>query len=121
MADLVCKPGTKSIVWHYFSLKKDSDGSVVDNGHCVCRSCRKTVTAKHGNTSNLLAHIRVHYSKLHCEVTALMKSGKTAKGSRTSPLPQQPTLPAVVETIQPYEKKREAVERTYRLSYIFFS
>ncbi len=35
MADLVCKPGAKSIVWHYFGLKKDSDGSVVDNGNCV--------------------------------------------------------------------------------------
>ncbi len=82
MADLVCNPGGKNIVWHYFGLKKDSDGSVVDNGNCVCRSCRKTVTAKHGNTSNLLAHLRVHHSKLHCEVTALMKSGKTAEDSR---------------------------------------
>jgi len=57
MAELVSNPGTKSNVWDYFGLKKWSNGEIVDNGAAVRRSCRKTVAAKHVNTSNLLAHL----------------------------------------------------------------
>ena len=30
----------------------------------------------HGNTSNLLAYLRIHHGNLHAEVTAIMKGGK---------------------------------------------
>ena len=76
MADLVSKSGTKSVVWQYSGLRKGTDGVAIDDGTAVCRSCRKTVSAKHGNASNLLAHLRIHYSNLHAEVTATMKGGK---------------------------------------------
>ena len=32
MTDLVSKPGTKSIVWDYFGLKKGTNGEIVDDG-----------------------------------------------------------------------------------------
>ena len=73
MADLVSKSGTESVVWQYFGLRKGTDGVAVDDGTAVCHSCSKTVYVKHGNTSNLLAHLRIHYSNLHAEVTAIMK------------------------------------------------
>ena len=36
MADLVSKPGTKSIVWDYFGLKKGTNGETVDDGMAIC-------------------------------------------------------------------------------------
>ena len=36
----------------------------------------KTVSAKHRNTSNLLAHLHIQHGNLHAEVTATMKGGK---------------------------------------------
>lgn len=54
---VVTKPGTKSIVWDYFGLEKDPEGKPIDDGHVVCRSCLRLVVAKHGNTSNLVAHL----------------------------------------------------------------
>jgi len=57
MADLVSKPGTKSIVWLYYGLKIGVNGEVSDEGTVLCCSCRKTVTAKHGNTSILPTHL----------------------------------------------------------------
>ena len=61
MADalnLVKKPNTKSSVWTYFGLEADeSDKPLRDKEDSpVCRACKKSVLAKGGNTSNLLAN-----------------------------------------------------------------
>jgi len=106
MEELVSKKGTKSVVWDYFGLRK-KNGEVIDDGSAVCRACRRTVAAKQGNTSNLLAHLRVHHCKLHSEVTALVRSGKRSREvmETTSKVPDQPTLGAVLEVGQQYEKK----------------
>ena len=103
MADLVSKPGTKSLVWDYFALKKGINGEPVDDGTAICRSCRKRVQAKQGNTSNLLAHMRIHHGRLHAEVTALMKSGKQQTPTRSITEKEQPTM-EVIETAQTYER-----------------
>ena len=60
------------------------------------------MSAKHGNTSNLLAHLRIHHSNLHAEVTATMKGGKQRAelGKRQN----QQTLTQVVEVAQSYER-----------------
>ena len=93
MADLVSKSGTKSVVRQYFGLRKGTDGVAIDDGTVVCRSCRKTVSAKHGNTSNILAHLCIHHSNLHAEVTA--EPGKHQN---------QQMLTQVVEVAQSYER-----------------
>ena len=102
MADLVSKSGTKRVVWQYFGLRKGTDGVTIDDETAVCCSCRKTVSAKHGNTLNLLAHLRIHHSDLHAEVTATMKGGKqrVELGKRQN----QQTLTQVVEVAQSYER-----------------
>ena len=60
------------------------------------------MSAKHGNTSNLLAHLRIHHSNLHAEVTATMKGGKqrVEPGKRQN----QQTLTQIVEVAQSYER-----------------
>ena len=106
MSDLASKPGMKSIVWDYFGVKKGSNGEIVDNGMVICRSCRKSVVAKHRNTLNLLAHLRIHHGKLFAEATASMKHGKWPREDITSAREtQQPTLAHVLETTQDYERK----------------
>ena len=85
MADLVNKSGTDSVVWQYFGLTKETDGVAIDDGTAVCHSCRKTVSTKHGNMSNLLAHLCIHRSNLHTEITATMKAGnRTWEASKSA-------------------------------------
>ena len=104
MDDLVAKPGTKSVVWQTYGLRKKGNGDVVDDETALCRSFRRNVSAKNGYTSNLLAHLRIHHCKLYGEVTALMKSGKSARETRGTPT-EQPRLSTFVETSQLYEKR----------------
>ena len=48
-----------SVVWDYFGVQKGKDDSI------VCRSCRRLVTTKNGNTSNLLAHLKTTHASLY--------------------------------------------------------
>ncbi len=97
------KPGTKSLIWQYFGVKKGSSGEAIDDGTGICRSCRKVVAAKNGNTSNLLTHLRIHHHKQHAEVTAAMRKGKQ-RAEPVKPAPDQPTLSTIVETAKSYER-----------------
>ncbi|KAF7216507.1 E3 SUMO-protein ligase ZBED1 isoform X3 [Nothobranchius furzeri] len=60
--DLVSKPGAKSAVWMYFGLKADENGQPVKNNKAICRLCRKIVSTKGGNTTNLRSHL-IHYHR----------------------------------------------------------
>ena len=117
MDDLVAKLVTKSVVWQTFGLRKKSNGDVVDDGTAICQSCRRNVSAKNGNTSNLLTHLRIHHCKLYGEVTALMKNGKSARETRGTPT-EQPRLSTFVETSRLYEKRgRKWKELTESVTY----
>ncbi len=63
------------------------------------------MAAKHGNTSNLLAHLRIHHGKLHAEVTAAMKRSKQRAEPVKLPA-NQSTLTEVVETAQSSTKEK---------------
>ena len=82
--ELVPKPGTKSVVWDYFAVKRSPTGAIVDNGKATCRACRKQVMTRHGNTSNLLAHLRTHHGRLYSEVTSAMKGKKRRQSDSES-------------------------------------
>lgn len=62
------------------------------------------MSAKHGNTSNLLAHLWIHRSKIYAEVTESMRGGRQRAEPAKSPASQQ-TLMEIVETAQSYERK----------------
>ena len=103
-SNIVSKPGTKSVVWEYFGVWS-KNGKVIDNGIAVCRSCRRNVVAKHGNTSNLLSHLRTNHCKLYSEVTEAMKRGKgSQKQIRAEKEPTQASLEQVREIADSYEK-----------------
>ena len=56
ISELIAKSGTNSTVWDHFGLERGIDEKPIDDGKVVCCTCRRRVTARHGNISNLLAH-----------------------------------------------------------------
>ena len=78
------------------------NGKIVDDGIAVCRSCRRNVVAKQGNTSNLLSHLRTRHSKLYSEVSMAMKRGKSS--SQTGKEPTQASLEQDRQIADSYEK-----------------
>ena len=65
-SDLVLKNVT-SIVWDYFRLKPTAYRRVIDSetSHPVCLSCKKSVPAKGGNSTNLLVHLHDQHPDLY--------------------------------------------------------
>ena len=74
MLELIAESVTKRIVWDYFGLERGPDGKPINNGKVICRTCCLRVTAWHGNTSNLLAHLRTSHAKIHADVKAAMST-----------------------------------------------
>ena len=58
---------TKTKFWAYFGHYKNAQGQLVEDGSPICRSCKRKVVAKGGNTSNLLSHLRDHHPELLSE------------------------------------------------------
>jgi len=55
---------TKSEVWAYFGFFKNAEGQLVEDNYPVCRTCKKKVSAKGSNTTNLLTHLCKHHPQL---------------------------------------------------------
>ena len=123
MAEVASKSGTKSLVWDYFGLQLDADGKPVDDGSAVCRSCRKRVLAKHGNTSNLLAHLRTNHPAVHSQAKAAMDAKGKLPARKATPVPStssQLTNPSKVDDDRPIVRaKRSKMEGANRHSNIF--
>ena len=66
---LVRKPGTRNVVWDYFGLEVDECGKVrgETTSFPLCRTCGKKISAKGGNTTNLLAHLRDNHPTLYVQ------------------------------------------------------
>ena len=62
----------KSEVWAYFGFRQGPDEKIIDDGFPICRKCGKKVSAKGGNTSNLMAHLRDNHPLLYreCKVSS---------------------------------------------------
>ena len=108
MAKLVSKSSTKSVVWDFFGLELGKDGKPIDDGSPICRSYRKRVLAKHGNTSNLLAHLRTNHPALHSQVKAAKDTKGKHPAPKATPVPttsSQLTLQESITMVQAYERK----------------
>ena len=57
---------TKSEVWAYFCYYKNAQRQLVEDGSPICRSCKKKVVVRGGNTSSLCDHHQL-FSK--CKVS----------------------------------------------------
>ena len=71
---LVKKPRAVSVVWSYFGLKADDRGIPVsgEEQKPVCRACNRSIPAKGGNTTNLMAHLKEHHPDLHAEALSCL-------------------------------------------------
>ena len=108
--EFTTKEGGKSALWNYFGLKRGVDGKGIDDGNCYCFTCRGRVTAKNGNTSNLLAHLKSHHPKLHAEAKEAIAASKSSQVqlrpmSGGSSVPVQPTIEETMAKAQKYERR----------------
>nr|XP_017213371.1 zinc finger BED domain-containing protein 1-like [Danio rerio] len=80
----------KSEVWKYFGFQKNAEGLLIEDGFPLCKTCGRKVAAKHGNTSNMFAHIRDNYPLQFREI----KSGhaSSSAGSSSAEAIVQPTV-----------------------------
>ena len=67
------KKRLRSAVWEHFGYKKDAQGLVKDDGYPICKTCRRSVSAKGSNTSNLRQHLFDHHPDLHAKVVKVSK------------------------------------------------
>ena len=111
---LLPKPGTKCVVWDYFGLEQDKNGRAIDDGTVICRTCRRRVVAKHGNTSNLLSYLRTNHSRLYSQAKDAMKAPRETTSSCSSATSiGQPSLTECIEKGQKYDKKWKELTHHY--------
>ena len=93
------KANSKSIVWNYFGLKANEHGlALPEEEGPICRTYKKAMPAKGGNTSNLLTHLRDHHPDLYAE--AIPHCSHTKKATK-----HQPTLHEVTDKTKKYDPK----------------
>nr|XP_055065221.1 E3 SUMO-protein ligase ZBED1-like [Misgurnus anguillicaudatus] len=85
---------TKSAVWEFFGYRKHSDGhGLEEEGRPTCKTCLKRVSARGGNTSNMIAHLREHhpsrFAKFKGSSISSSKGSSTSKASTDQPTIQQ--------------------------------
>ena len=110
-SELVKKGGTKSIVWNVVGFEQERNGKLIDDESVTCRSCRRRVITRSGNTSNLLVHLKANHLKIYSEPKESMSTKERPKPSTTQSRPSttatQPTLIESLEKTQKYERKRK--------------
>jgi len=67
VVNLVKKPKATSVVWNYFRLEANENSipKVDKEQKPLYRKSKRSVPAKGGNTSNLMSHLKEHYSDLY--------------------------------------------------------
>ena len=107
---LVKKKNAKSIVWDYFGLEAEEDGTVSKQNESrpVCRKCYKRILCKGGNTSNLFSHLRDKHPVLFKEASkgkGTVATSSSREGDATTSGPttrSQGTLSETIKRRQPY-------------------
>ena len=123
---LVRKPRAVRVVLDYFGLKTNQNGTVIvsEEQKPVCRTYHKSVPAKGGNTSNLMAYLKEHHPELYIEAISSQKSSKDGmKKIVTKPVevagtPKQPKIIDVVELSKKYNSNSsQALELNRAVAY----
>ena len=108
---LISKKNTKSLVWKYFGFTPDEDGRPTNYCNSKCKLCSPDVSAKFGNTSNLLKHLRLHhrneFSKICCAQAAEPRPVKSSGKNK----PTQPMLQACFEQSRRYSTNSKEHQR----------
>ena len=84
---LVKKHNANSVVWNYFGLDAKEGGVPKPDkeNKPVCHTCKRSVPAKGGNTSNLMSHHKEHHAELYVKALSAQKTqqsnGSTSRKS----------------------------------------
>ncbi|KAF3859919.1 hypothetical protein F7725_000174 [Dissostichus mawsoni] len=97
--ELIPKKGATSVVWKWFGYKR----SDIEQTTVLCKVCRKSIAAKHGNTTNLFQHLRQRHAVEWQECVALRDAD--ASSSHKVPAKKQVTLAEAFSSVIPYDKK----------------
>ena len=123
------KPRAVSVAWDYFGLKTNKNGTIVvtEEQKPVCQTCHRSVPAKGGNTSNLMAHLKEHHPELYAEALLSQKSSKdgisgskqnVTKPAEAAGMPKQPTIIDLVEMSKKYNSNsHQALELNRAVTY----
>ena len=107
---LVPKPNTTSPVWKHFALEVDEKGKVKNDEEVVCQLCSKKVVAKGSNTSNLIAHLRVHHPLQYTDYQSIQRLQKertekvSGKGGGKGNDEKQTTIISNIEKLKKYDR-----------------
>lgn len=93
---LVPKKGSYSIVWNYFGF----DECDVDQVRVLCKLCSCSVQTSHGNTTNLINHLKSHHKVQYQEFQRLKTQAATTKNPR--PSTTQTTISGTLFNAIPY-------------------
>ena len=77
------KPGAKSSVWEYFGLKRGRNRKPTGTNTAICPLCHKRVAVKNGNTSNLLACLRMYHLITNSKVNEAIKAKQPQRSSKS--------------------------------------
>ncbi|KAI7811508.1 putative zinc finger BED domain-containing protein 1-like [Triplophysa rosa] len=80
----------KSEVWKYFGFQKNAEGMLVEDGFPLCKTCGRRVATKHGNTSNMFAHLRDNHPIQFRDINSINAS--SSAGSSSAEAIVQPTV-----------------------------
>nr|XP_054606785.1 E3 SUMO-protein ligase ZBED1-like [Nothobranchius furzeri] len=102
--EFVFKKGATSVVWNWFGFRpSDTQQSTI-----FCRTCKRAVVAKGGNTTNLFHHLKQkHFLEYNKAVKAREDaSPSTSAVVRPKKLTQQ-TIGTAINSCTPYDKSRK--------------
>ena len=94
------KPGSKSTIWEYFGYKQDGDGKLIEDDGIFCNICHRSVSAKSGNTSNLMSHLKNNHKSVHAQLKTAKTSSSTAAKQPSS---KQHSIETSFGLVQPYQ------------------
>ena len=97
--ELLPKLGVKSPVWTYFGMEAQSGDKV------ICRECRRAVSAKNGNTSNLFSHLKNNHPRLYGSVKEASQGTQKRATVATEKNLRQPSIAVSLTKFQKYDRK----------------
>ena len=93
--EILPKLRVKSPVWTYFVMEAQSGDKV------ICRECRRTVSAKNCNTSNLFSHLKNNHPRLYDSVK---KASQDTQKRTTVATEKNFRLSSIVESLTKFQK-----------------
>ena len=99
--DLVAKKKAFLPVWAYLEFEPNSDRSKVNETVPVCRPCKATVSAKLGNTSNLLSQLKHKHPQQYLDIQSASMLKSVSKADTSC---RQATIQKSHKNSQPYSQ-----------------